>query len=269
MQNQMATKDPLKTPPAKQSRFDESSMVALMYVESIPQASYQEWMAEKSKKLSPIKPAASLKDMDTFTKKRHDIAYICDNLMSWSSRVSRESCPITLPTFQEVQAAEGGNVPLPIDYDRDGLTWRSDIRICLLVDNKDVLWKNFVVHLPNDGFFYVDEGLLPVLATDERNSRHMKSCSEGWAYLDQCLWPKLAPFEIFARQWFGYNDDDNKKLQRQILYNDVKNRMDICLRCPATKVGIDFSFEPGYPVPEVPEEFWFWATSYYGNDVGS
>lgn len=213
----MASNESATTPPAKASasRFDESPMVALMYVESIPKASYKEWVAEKSKKPSPVKPAASFEDMDSPTKKRHDISYICENFLAWFKRVSREGCPITLPTLQDVQAATEANVPLPIDYDRDGLIWRSDIRVCLLVDNKDVLWKIFVVNIPNDGFFYVDEALLPVLASDKRNARHMNNCSEGWAYLDKCLWPKLIPFEEFARKWFGYDGHD--KLQRQIL----------------------------------------------------
>ena len=83
----------------------------------------------------------------------------------------------------------------------------------------------------------------------------MNTCSEGWAYLDKQIWPKLAPFEDFARNWFGY--DPSKKLQRQIMYNDTSNRLDISLRCPELHVGIDFVFEPGYPVPDVPEDFWF------------
>ena len=243
--------DESATPPAK----------ALMYVESsIPKTSYKQWLADKNKqRLSPVKPpAASLNDtMDAPSTKRHDISDIGENFLDWSNRVNREGCPIALPTLPEVQEATNGTVPLSIDYVRDGLIWRSDIRVCLLVDDKDVLWKSLVVHLPNDGFFYVDEALLPMLAKDKRNPRHMNTCSEGWAYLDKCLWPKLILFEEFARNWFGYDGDDNKKLQRQILYNDVNNRMDICLRCPHTKVGLDISFEPGYPVPEVPEDFWF------------
>ena len=149
--------------------------VALMYVESIPKTSYKEWLAHKSKQLSPVKPATSLDDMDSPTKKRHDISYICENFLDWSNRVNREGCPIMLPTLQEVQEATEGTAPLPIDYSRNGLIWRSDIRVCLLVDHKDVLWKNLVVHLPNDGFFYVDEALLPVLAKDKRNARHMNN----------------------------------------------------------------------------------------------
>lgn len=53
-------------------------------------------------------------------------------------------------------------------------------------------------------------------------------------------------------EWF-----ENQNFRRQILWNDLNNRMDICLLCPETDVSIDFVFEPGYPVPEVPDEFWF------------
>jgi hypothetical protein len=255
-----------QTPPSKesQSRLDESPMVALIYTESIPQASYKQWLAEKTKRLSPIKPAASssLADMDSPTKKRHDIGYICENLESWVTQLNQPTESgsgggTVLPSLDQVRAVVGAGDTgsIAMNYNRDGLIWRSDVRTCVLRDNKNVLWKNVVIHLPNDGFFYVEESLLPVLATNRRNERHMNTCSEGWAYLDHQLWPKLAPFENFARNWFNY--DPSKKLQRQIMYNDTSNRLDISLRCPELHVGIDFVFEPGYPVPDVPEDFWF------------
>jgi hypothetical protein len=250
--NASKSKAVLQTPP--KHGFEESPIVALMYVESIPKVSYNQWLLEKSRKLSPTKPATSLDDMDSPMKKRHDIGYISENLESWTNRLSKKGTPI-IPSFAQVQAATDATVAIAVDYDRDGLTWRSDYRIVISHDSKNNVWKNLVVHLPNDGFFYVDESLLPVLAGGRRNVRHMNTCSEGWAYLDQCLWPKLERFEKFAREWYGYND--TQKLQRQILYNDTSNRMDISLRCPATSVGIDFVFEPGFPVPVVPDEFWF------------
>ena len=77
---------------------------------------------------------------------------------------------------------------------------------------------------------------------------------EGWAYLEHVLWPKLQPFEDHARAWFGH--DKKAKLQRMILCNDARNRLDICLRCPKTRVGMDYVSEPGYPLEEVPAEFW-------------
>jgi len=254
-----------QTPPSKksESRFDESPMVSLIYTESIPQASYKQWLAEKTKRLSPIKPAgsSSLADMDSPTKKRHDIGYICENLESWVTQLNQPTVQnsgkvvITiLPSLDQVIALPGPTVSIAMNYNRDGLIWRSDVRTCVLLDNKNVLWKNVVIHLPNDGFFYVEESLLPVLATNCDNDRHRNSCFKGWAYLDSEIWPKLARFENFARDWFGY--DSSKKLQRQIMYNDNANRLDMSFRCPELYVGIDFVFEPGYPVPDVPAKFW-------------
>jgi hypothetical protein len=112
-----------------------------------------------------------------------------------------------------------------------------------------------VVHLPSDGFFYVKESLLPVLAINQHNARHMETCSEGWACLNQTVWPELEAFEEVAREWFGY--DETKKLKCQILYHEEENPIDICLLCPKENVGIEFTFEPEFPVLEVPEKFWF------------
>jgi hypothetical protein len=183
--------------------------------------------------------------------KRYGFGYISEILQSWQTVYALAP---NFPSFQLVLAATVSTAASFIDFERDGLKWRSDYRICQLTDTQGV-WNNLVIHLPNDGFFYVAENLLPVLASNRRNAQHMQTCSEGWAYLEQTVWPELDPFEDFARAWYGY--DAEKKLQRQILYNDTSNRMDICLRCPETKVGIDFVFEPGYPVPDVPEDFWF------------
>lgn len=106
-----------------------------------------------------------------------------------------------------------------------------------------------MVHLLNDGFFYVTESLQPVLASNRRNELHLKTCS------DQQVWPRLTAFDAFAREWFGY--DESRELRRQIMYQDGENRMDIYLLCPESNVSVDFVFEPGFPVPDVPEDFWF------------
>jgi hypothetical protein len=83
-----------KTP--EKRGFNESPMVALMYLESIPKASYEQWMREKDRKLSPVKPAESLSDMDSPTKKRHDIGYISDILQSWQTVYA---LPPNFPSF--------------------------------------------------------------------------------------------------------------------------------------------------------------------------
>jgi hypothetical protein len=68
-------------------------------------------------------------------------------------------------------------------------------------------------------------------------------------FLGQAGGAKLTAFETFAREWFGY--DECKNLNRQIMYHDSENRIDICHLCPETNVAIDFVFKPGFP------EFWF------------
>jgi hypothetical protein len=244
---------------ANANAFPTSDMVKLVYMEAIPRASYLEWRKDPSKKLSPIKPASeqNLADMDTPTKERHDIGYLCSNLESWKLRIVGQSI---LPTFDAVKQAKVSTVAEEVEYDRDGLVWRSDYQIHIRRQSQargQCEVRRLVLHLPNDGFFYVAESLLPVLVSNRRNERHLKTCSEGWAYLDQNVWPKLAAFEQFARDWFGYDNDNSKKLRRLIMYNDLNNRMDICLLCPDTNVSVDFVFEPGYPVPEVPEDLWF------------
>lgn len=223
-----------------------------MYMESIPKASYDEWKREKENRLSPVKPAASLDYMDSPTKKRHDIGYISENLESWTTRLADMGDPTN--TFAQVQAATTSTGPTAVNYKRDGLEWRSDFRIFVVYDGKGTSKKSLTLHLPNDGFFYVAESLLPVLASGRVNDKDPDH-RDGWAFLDQCLWPKLEHFEKYARKWFGY--DEEKKLRRQVVYNDSANRMDISLLCPDTNVSIDFVFEPGFPATEVPDNFWF------------
>ena len=97
------------------SRFDESPVVSLIYTESIPRASYEQWLVEKTKRLSPIKPAgsSSLADMDSPTRKRHDIGYICENLESWVSQLNQPTESgsgggTVLPSVAQVRAVLGG-----------------------------------------------------------------------------------------------------------------------------------------------------------------
>lgn len=258
--SQNSSEAPLQeTPPftPRQSSFNDSLVLNLVYVESIKKKSYDQWLAEENKKLTPVKPATAenLEEMDTPTKERHGIGYISENFLSWTRLLDDdEEAGAMIPTVDEIQALRGGFLDFAIVYQHDGLKWRSDVRVCRERQIGTTV-NSLVVHFPNDGFFYVEESLLPVLSSNRDNPKHMKTCPKGWAYLERSLWAELQPFETWARKWFGYDDD--KKLKRQILYHAPENRMDICLLCPETNVSAVFVFEPGYPEPEVPEEFWF------------
>ena len=206
-------------PDTNQDRRLWSDLVNLVYMEAIPRSSHMEWRQDPSKKLSTIKPATrqNLEDMDTPTKQRHDIGYISSNLASWNSRVDGKNL---VPTFETVKAATATTVAEEVEYNRGGLVWRSDYHIRIRCMADDTMMRKLVIHLPNDGFFYVDERILPVLVSDRRNDRHLTTCAEGWAFLDAVIWPKLAPFENWARQWFGYRE--SQTLRRQVLYIERK-----------------------------------------------
>lgn len=53
-----------------------------------------------------------------------------------------------------------------------------------------------------------------------------------------------------------------KKLKSQILSNATANRLDICIQRPETKFGIEYSFKPGLPLNQNPDEFWFQGIPY-------
>ena len=163
--------------------------------------------------------------MDTPTKERHDVGYLSKILESWKS-VPKAKFPSSV---EKVSNADYPTMPIEVQFERDGLKWRSDYRICILEDCRGS-WANLFIHLPNDGFFYVEESLLDVLKSDCPNIRHENACREGWAYLEASVWPKLKDFETFACTWYGY--DDNAKLEHQILYNDARNRLDIACTAP-------------------------------------
>jgi hypothetical protein len=238
----------------------EQQLVRMLYLNSITKSQYRKWLrSNHTNKLDPMAPVTDedFQFMDTPTKKRHDIGYICKKLESW--KLSVDEVENYLPKFHVVQAANHQTTIGELEYEKDGLAWHSDCQIHVRQERRrggeHVCVRRLVLQFPNDGFFYVDESLLDLLARNKHNERHAKNCPDGWAYLNGVVWPKLAAFDTFAREWFGY--DASKKLRKQIMYNDDANRMDICVLCTETNVAIDFVFEPGFPVPHVSAEFLF------------
>jgi hypothetical protein len=135
------------------------------------------------------------------------------------------------------------------------MLWRSDWRVLVprkVVDKILTVEHRLVIRLPNDGFFYVEESVLDIKKSPVKNDRHGQR--DGWALVNPEAWENLDPFVQFARRWFGYTH--NQKLHRQIMYNSSANRVDICLQCPATLNSVEFSFEPGFPLTPMPDDYW-------------
>jgi hypothetical protein len=204
-----------------------------------------------------IRRSSFLFILSPMDRTRHSIGYLCENLKSWQNALvvaakgTEHGLTMNLP--------RPGDIPpqhvTELQYEHDSLFWRSNWRVLVpgkVVGKKLVVEHRLVIRLPNNGFFYVEESVLPIKKSGIENDRHTER--EGWAIVDPEAWTELGPFEIIARKWFGYNDD--QKLRRMILYNSTANRVDNCLLCPETLNGIEFSFEPGFPLSPIPDEFW-------------
>jgi hypothetical protein len=235
----------------------QSPTVRLMYMEVISKSEYERYSRDHSHRAQPHIPSTALAmmDMDDDMRTRHQIGYVSENLKSWASAF--ETSGLELP-----KPGEKSPNPTVLRYGHDGVKWRSDWRVIVEYDTSakgdPIVEHRLVIHLPNDGFFYVEESVESVLKIKKTaivNDRHEQR--NGWALVDPEAWGELAPFEEFARQWFGYTDGE--KLRRMILYNATSNRLDICLQCaknPKKLNGIEFSLEPGFPLTPIPENFW-------------
>jgi hypothetical protein len=194
--------------------------------------------------------AMALKDiMDDATRTSQKIEYLCENLNSWIAAF--ETAGVTLPH-------PGGQPPghlAELHYEYDGLQLRSDWRVIAahkVSPGDAVVERRVVIHLPSDGFFHVEASAMSTKKTGVVNEGDDER--REWALVEQEVWDQLAPFEVFARQWFEYMD--GQKLRHMILYNAAANSLDICLQCPTTLNGIEFSLEPGFPLIPIPDDFW-------------
>jgi hypothetical protein len=135
------------------------------------------------------------------------------------------------------------------EYVLGDLKWECEYSVEIQQSKKGNRRKTLVIHLPNDGYFYINgvqmEEFLrgKVKQADIPNSRHKKNCPEGWSVLDKNVWKKVAPFEEFMVYWFGDENCQPEHMKRSIMYYADANRVDICLRHKDRHVGVEFSFE--------------------------
>ncbi|KAL3913217.1 MAG: hypothetical protein SGILL_006578 [Bacillariaceae sp.] len=197
-------------------------------------------------------PATKAK-LDTYsppTQKRFDLGEFGRNLGCWKqSKASVEEKfgpEVVLPTFESVLSMDKTPGDRRVmEYARNGLEWSSDSRVYVKNRYTQKVERVVVIHLPNDGCFYVEDSLLDCSSNNRNNQRHRFTCPEGWAYLRPTVWTadKLEPFLAFAKEWFGY-----RKIRKSAMYNAKNNRLDILFLSPETNVKLEFSFEQGYPL---------------------
>jgi hypothetical protein len=94
-------------------------------------------------------------------------------------------------------------------YGETLLDWRSFVRY-----NGPNTERVFVIHFPNDGFFYVEKNLSDpdVNESDVANYRHQQNCYDGWFLLGDSDWQDLAPISAFMEAWLSSTNIEKKML---------------------------------------------------------
>jgi hypothetical protein len=182
---------------------------------------------------------------------RFDISHLNSILAAWQSRLPHLSPRFF--SYADVSAMVEESMSRKFEYMLDDLTWQCEYSVKIRQSTKNIPMKTLVIHLPNDGYFYINGEKMEVFLggkvkrANTFNNRHKNACHAGWSVLDKKVWEKVAPFEKFMISWFG-KDHTPGRMEKTILYHSDKNRVDFCMRHMDRLVAIEFSFEHSYPV---------------------
>ncbi|KAL3898751.1 MAG: hypothetical protein SGARI_006605, partial [Bacillariaceae sp.] len=151
------------------------------------------FLATRKRRHLVVKPTTqeTFNALDSPTKKRHDVGYLCSIFRSFDKelKAAEEDGDPAIPRYLMVRNADFGTEPELVTFDHDGFEWQGSVRIVKerMKISKGVRTnvRKLLLHMPNDGFFYLEEHLFPVKEgkTDMVNGNHMANCPDGWAVL--------------------------------------------------------------------------------------
>jgi hypothetical protein len=123
---------------------------------------YKQW--KKDPQLCP-QPRVSTNTIDDTTvtttpeeiqelQERFDISHLSALLATWEKQLPNVQ---SIFSFSDVKAMTENSAERTLHYELDGLTWSCEYFVKTWVSKAGNLMKSLVIHLPNDGFFYVNE----------------------------------------------------------------------------------------------------------------
>lgn len=254
MTEESAKEDPTSTGAGSAA----DNMIRLLYLEIIRKDDYKLW--KKDPQLCRQPRDSNTEICPEFTpqviQERFDISHLSVNLTSWEKRLP--SLQRKLFTFAEAKSMVYDSPHVEFEYELDGLTWSCEYFVKTWESRAGNLMKKLVIHLPNDGFFYVNEEAMSdfvgkIKKVGQKNNRHKKTnCYEGWTVMEKTIWDKLKPFENFMVKWCG-EEYDQDRVEKTVLYHGAANRVDIIMRMDL--IAVEFSFEHNFPVA-LEDDFW-------------
>jgi len=153
------------------------NMVRLLYLEIIRKDDYKQW--KKDPQFCPSQPRVSTNTtIDDTTpeviQERFDISHLSVHLAAWEKQLPNVQ-PIF--SFSDVKAMTENSAKRTFQYELDGLTWSCEYFVRTWVSKAGNFMKILIIHLPNEGFFYVNEGSVDEFVgktkkKGQKNSRH-------------------------------------------------------------------------------------------------
>lgn len=187
-----------------------------------------------------------LPELDSNDSSRFDVSHFNDILMAWTSFADKLPWHFSFFSFADVTNATDTSTTRIMEYDFNGLTWECEFGIQVRMSRTGDLQKKLVINLVNDGLCQVDSRVVSRVIKDlkELNRLVNKNRKSRWAVVEQNVWKKLEPFQVFIKEWFGDAcDDDTEKI---ICYDAKTKRVAIGMRIDC--VTIEFSFEKRAPL---------------------
>jgi hypothetical protein len=115
---------------------------------------------------------------------RFDISHLNENFAAWNTALSVSN----FYSSDEVRAmtnAQANSSSFKFAYELDDLVWECEFSVNAFLTRSGALRKTLVIHLLNDGYFYIngvemEKYLGKVDKESVLNSRHRNTCYDGW-----------------------------------------------------------------------------------------
>jgi len=233
--------------------------VKILYLEIIRKDEYEKWKRDPRFVGENLLKSRTPGEVPPKFINRFSISHINENFKAWHAKLPSVSNFYSSDVVRAMTSAQSNSSPFKFAYELDDLIWECEFSVKTRQMLSGVTQKTLVVHMPNDGYFYIngtemEKFLGKVDKTGMLNARHRNTCYDGWKKLNKQVWEQLTPFKEFMLGWFGVDTDENR-IEHAVLYHSDVNRVDLCMRHMDEHIGIEFSFEHSYPLG-LEDDYW-------------
>jgi hypothetical protein len=157
--------------------------VKILHLEIIRKDEYKKWKEDPRFVGDALLKKRAPEDIPLHAN-RFDISHLNENFAAWNTALSVSN----FYSSDEVRAmtnAQANSSSFKFAYELDDLVWECEFSVNAFLTRSGALRKTLVIHLLNDGYFYIngvemEKYLGKVDKESVLNSRHRNTCYDGW-----------------------------------------------------------------------------------------